>query len=228
MTNPPFSLFRDFVAQLIKYHNEFLIIGNQNAFTYKEIFPLLQEDKMRTGYYKPKEFIQPNGTTKKFGNICWYTNLDVQVHHYGVDVWHTFDQTEDLAYDNYTAFNINKVIRIPKDMEIDATIPADKLEAWKQVYKDDLDIINESTDNAKIHINRPIWGVPITFFDSYNPEQFKILGAATAAKDLAGIAWINDGRPAHPIVQGKKKYARILIRPIETDLHKIRMQHESN
>ena len=75
VTNPPFSKFRQFVALLMKHKKQFLIIGNMNAITYKEIFPLIKENKLWMGYTSPKEFVQPDGTTKKFGNICWFTNL---------------------------------------------------------------------------------------------------------------------------------------------------------
>jgi hypothetical protein len=77
VTNPPFSLFREYVTQLMEYGKQFLIIGSQNAITYKEIFPLIKDDKMWLGVNSVKEFIQPNGEIKKFGNICWFTNLEI-------------------------------------------------------------------------------------------------------------------------------------------------------
>ena len=76
ITNPPFSLFREYIAQLIKYNKDFLIIGNMNAATYKEIFPLFKNNQIWFGYTNPKIFITPDRTEKKFGNILWYTNLE--------------------------------------------------------------------------------------------------------------------------------------------------------
>lgn len=81
VTNPPFSLFRDYVAQLMAYDKRFLIIGNLNAIGYKEIFPLIKENKLWLGYNWPKVFRQPDGSLKKFGNIIWYTNLDIDKRH---------------------------------------------------------------------------------------------------------------------------------------------------
>ena len=81
VTNPPFSLFREFVALLMKYEKKFAIIGNMNAITYKEIFPLIKDNKIWLGYTQPKIFIQPDGSEKKFGNILWYTNLEIPKRH---------------------------------------------------------------------------------------------------------------------------------------------------
>ena len=81
VTNPPFSLFREYIAQLMEYDKKFLIIGNKNAITYKEFFPLLKDNKVWIGYNNVKEFRQPDGSMKKFGNIGWYTNLDIKKRH---------------------------------------------------------------------------------------------------------------------------------------------------
>src|SRR3989338_3999891 len=75
VTNPPFSLFREYVAQLVEYNKKFLILGNDNAIAYKEFFVFIKGNKVWTGYSKVKEFKQPDGTIKKFGNVGWYTNL---------------------------------------------------------------------------------------------------------------------------------------------------------
>lgn len=74
-TNPPFSLFRDFIDLLEQKQKLFLVVGSMNAITYKNIFALIQGDKLWLGVNKVKAFTQPNGTTKKFGNICWFTNI---------------------------------------------------------------------------------------------------------------------------------------------------------
>ena len=81
VTNPPFSIFREFVALLMKYEKKFVVIGNMNAITYKDIFPLNKDTKIWLGYTQPKIFIQPDGSEKKFGNILWYTNLEIPKRH---------------------------------------------------------------------------------------------------------------------------------------------------
>jgi hypothetical protein len=139
VTNPPFSLFREYVTQLMDYNKKFLIIGNDNARKYQDIFKLIQGNKLWPGYGRAKEFIQPNGTIKKFGNIGWFTNLDVAKRHQFLTLYKKYSKEEFLKYDNYDAIEISKVSEIPMD------------------YKG-------------------IMGVPITFLDKYNPNQFEILG----------------------------------------------------
>lgn len=117
VTNPPFSLFREYVAQLIKYDKKFLIIGNQNAFSYKEIFPLIKENYIWTGYNLVKEFAQPDGTTKKFGNVCWFTNLDIKKRHEDLILYKTYNPTEYPTYINYNAIEVSKTEYIPMDYE---------------------------------------------------------------------------------------------------------------
>ena len=153
VTNPPFSLFREFVSQLIKFNKKFLIIGNQNNVTYKEIFPLLKYNKLWLGVnYGTQEFKVPleyehkntyigNDGNKyaKFGNICWFTNLDIRKRHEHLILYKAFNVDEYPKYDNYDAIDIKAISDIPMD------------------YYD-------------------IMGVPITFMTCYNPEQFEILG----------------------------------------------------
>lgn len=118
-TNPPFSLFREYVAQLIKYNKKFLIIGNQNAISYKEIFKLIKRNKIWLGYTHPKEFRQPNGKIKKFGNISWFTNLDIKKRHEDLILYKTYKGHEDEypKYDNYDAINVDKTKDIPIDYD---------------------------------------------------------------------------------------------------------------
>lgn len=155
VTNPPFSLFREFVAQLIKYDKKFLIIGNQNAITYKEIFPLIMINKLWLGFnsgdmsFKVPADSEPratrywqDGTGQKWrsmGNICWYTNLDHKKRHEELILFKKYTPEEYPEYDNYKAINVNKVAEIPMDYD-------------------------------------GIMGVPITFLDKYNPDQFEIVG----------------------------------------------------
>ena len=114
-TNPPFSLFREYVKQLMDYEKKFLIIGNSNAFTYKEVFPLIKEGKIRTGKNYVKEFKQPDGTFKKFGNICWFTNLETHKADNPMELIESYNPTKFPKYDNYDAINVDKVVDIPYD-----------------------------------------------------------------------------------------------------------------
>lgn len=120
ITNPPFSLFREYVAQLVEYGKKFLIIGSMNAITYKEIFPLIKENKLWLGVSSPKDFIQPDGTIKKFGNILWYTNLDNKNRHRPLLpdlICNKYKGNEKNyhKYDNYDAIEVSKVSKIPYD-----------------------------------------------------------------------------------------------------------------
>lgn len=149
VTNPPFSLAREYVAELEKYDKKFIIIGDLNWITYKEIFPLIKDNKLWLGYTKVKEFKQPDGTYKKFGNKLWYTNVDTKKRHHKLETVYRWrkrkEKYPDLypKYDNYNAIEVGKVLQIPLDYD-------------------------------------GIMGVPITFLDVYNPDQFEIVGTSTA------------------------------------------------
>ena len=150
VTNPPFSLFRDYIATLVEYGKKFLVIGNQNAITYKEIFPLIKENKLWTGNNMVKTFRVPQVTNKncevlpngdiiaKFGSICWFTNLDIKKRHEEITLYKKYNEEEFPKYDNYDAIEVSKVCEIPKDYD-------------------------------------GIMGVPITFLYRYNPSQFEIV-----------------------------------------------------
>ena len=152
VTNPPFSLFREYVAVLMEYNKKFLIIGNKNAITYKEFFPLLKDDKVWIGCTNVKEFLQPDGSVKKFGNIGWFTNLDVAKRHEKLILWKNYTPEEYPKYDNYDAINVDKVNDIPCDYD-------------------------------------GVMGVPITFMDKHNPEQFEILGLTTGREEFDKLAY---------------------------------------
>lgn len=126
ITNPPFSLWRKYFSLLKKYNKDFLIIGNKNAITYKEVFPYFKDETLRTGYNNIKSFVNPDGTIQKFGNIGWYTTLPVDKsdkklvlteHYYEADG--VTPKPESLIkyphYDNYKAINCDKVKDIPCD-----------------------------------------------------------------------------------------------------------------
>ncbi|MBQ4376769.1 MAG: adenine-specific methyltransferase EcoRI family protein, partial [Bacteroidales bacterium] len=152
VTNPPFSLFREYVAQLMKYEKKFLIIGNENNVTYKEIFPLLKDNAIWLGcksgaqqFEVPMDFEKDNTYIKdghkfaKFGNICWFTNLDHNKRHEEIDLYKHYTPEEYLTYDNYDAIDVSKVSDIPLDYD-------------------------------------GIMGVPIGILERYNPQQFEIIG----------------------------------------------------
>jgi hypothetical protein len=153
VSNPPFSLFREYTAQLMEYNKKFLLIGNTNAITYKDIFKLIKENKIRTGYTNfnvgmffevPKEWekyhhIDESG--KKIARVstsCWFTNLDVEKHKQDIVLYKKYNPVEYPNYENYKAIDISKVQEIPMD------------------YKKEM-------------------GVPITFVDKYNPDQFEVI-----------------------------------------------------
>lgn len=117
ITNPPFSLFREYIAQLIKYNKKFLVIGNMNAASYKEIFPLFKNNQVWFGNTSPKVFLTPDRTEKKFGNIVWYTNLDNEKRHCRIPLKEKYYGNEEKypKYDNYDAIEVSKVVNIPKD-----------------------------------------------------------------------------------------------------------------
>ena len=149
VTNEPFSLFRHFLSILVEYKKDFLIIGNMNAITYKEVFPLIKENKMWLGYTRPKEFIEPNGNIKKFGNITWFTNLDIPKRHDDLILWKKYSPDEYPHYDNYDAINVDKVAEIPCDYCESWGLYPEEYEAldkaqWEEVRrepKDDTELI---------------------------------------------------------------------------------------
>lgn len=115
VTNPPFSLFRNYVKQLMDYNKKFLIIGSQNAITYKEIFPYIKNNQLWLGMNWVKEFIQPNKEIKKFGNICWFTNVENKKRNKPLDLYRKYNPTDYPKYDNYDAIEVSKVTDIPED-----------------------------------------------------------------------------------------------------------------
>ena len=196
VTNPPFSLFRDFVAQLVEYDKKFLIIGNTNAVTYKEIFPLIKENKMWAGFSfnKTMEFIMPDNYElkgkafidsegKKHGfvpAIAWYTNLPIVKRQQKLDLRGNYYSPDKYPkYDNYDAINCDKVADIPCDY-------------------------------------MGVMGVPITFIDHWCPEQFKIIGMAEDnGRGYSGAESKWDGLNPHCVINNKNKYKRIFIQRIK-------------
>lgn len=113
VTNPPFSLFREYVELMVKYDKKYLIIGNMNAITYKETFKLIKENKLWCGVTSPKDFIQPDNTIKKFGNVCWFTNLSHNKRNEQLFLHKEYNESEYPKYDNYDAIEVSKTIEIP-------------------------------------------------------------------------------------------------------------------
>lgn len=177
VTNPPFSLFREYVSQLDKFDKKFIIMGNTNALTYKEVFKLFQQDRIRTGntnfnvgmfFFVPDKFekfhkIENGRKMVRVSTSCWFTNLPVKKHQEDIIPYKHYTPEEYPKYDNYDAINVNSFKEIPMDYD-------------------------------------GVMGVPITFLDKYNPEQFEIIKfrKGNDEKDLA--------------INGKCPYFRILIR----------------
>lgn len=113
-TNPPFDLFREYVAQLMKYKKKFLILGNMNAVTYKEIFPLIRDKKIWWGYNSPTDFKRPDGSIKKTVTR-WYTNISTKKQNEELILTKTYNPKDHPKYDNYDAIEVGKVANIPKD-----------------------------------------------------------------------------------------------------------------
>ncbi|MDE2955432.1 MAG: adenine-specific methyltransferase EcoRI family protein [Bacteroidota bacterium] len=187
VTNPPFSLFREYVAQLVRFNKQFLIIGSMNAITYKQIFPLIRDNRM---WYGPsissgdREFGVPlhypltaaSSRVDEAGNrfvrvkgVRWFTNLDHRKRHEELILYKRYSPEEYPKYDNYDAINVNKTAEIPCG------------------YKG-------------------IMGVPISFLDKYNPGQFEIVGMDRPL--VMGLT----GKQSRFWLDGKEIYARIVIR----------------
>lgn len=197
VTNPPFSLFREYVAQLIEFDKKFIIIGHQNAIKYNFIFKLFLYNKIWLGYgFKggASHFINKHyedyatATDRKAGmirvsGVVWFTNLDISKRHENLILYKKYNNQEYPRYDNFDAINVDKTKDIPIDFE-------------------------------------GLIGVPITFMDKYNPEQFDIIGIFDDKREKSA-AFIQ-GTPTYvdeqhkkyvgPVLNGKALYTRILIK----------------
>jgi len=178
VTNPPFSLFREYIAQLEQYGKQYLIIGNTNAITYKEIFRLIKDDKLRTGYtnFNVGMFFEVPNTWEKYHHIddsgkkiarvstsCWFTNFEVTKHKNFITLYKKYSKNEYSKYANFEGIEVSKVSDIPMDFD-------------------------------------GIMGVPITFVDKYNPDQFEIIGLGISNSGLE--VGVKPYKPAH------KKYRK--------------------
>lgn len=190
ITNPPFSLFREYVAQLLEYQKKFIIIGHQNAISYTDTFKLIKEDKMWLGYgfkRNAAHFINKHyedyavDDERKEGmirvsGVVWFTNFDIRKRHEDIILYKTYvgNESDYPRYDDYEAINVDKVKDIPIDYE-------------------------------------GAMGVPITFIDKYNPEQFEIIDAIGRHSLIDGPTEERKGLYLTKI-NGKKKYTRIIIK----------------
>ncbi len=117
ITNPPFSLFREYLLQLMEYGKSFLIIGNQNMLVSRVVFPFVMDDRLWIGYNKPKQFLTPDGGVRSFGNIIWYTNIDIKKRHEPIPMPGRYQEKTSKypTYDNYDGINIDRLTDIPED-----------------------------------------------------------------------------------------------------------------
>lgn len=197
VTNPPFSLFREYVAQLIEYGKKFIIIGNQNSIICKEIFPLLKNNQLWLGFgFKGGaghfySSYQDTATASdhregmiRVSGVNWYTNLDISKRHDEIILYKNYSPESYPKYENYDAINVDVTADIPLDYY-------------------------------------GIMGVPVTFLDKYNPDQFEIIWQASgntracAPKEILEELHYKphaDDRGGCGIVNGKRVYSRILIR----------------
>lgn len=196
VTNPPFSLFREYVAQLVEYDKQFLIIGSINAVSYKEVFKLIKENRVWLGpsiHGGDREFGVPDDYPLKAAGfrideqgrkyirvkgVRWFTNLDFRERHEDLVLYRTYTPEAYPKYDNYDAIEVSKTKEIPADY-----------------------------DGAM--------GVPITFLDKYNPEQFEIIGSDYEIKmgllpKMLREGW--RGKTDRAYLNGRRMYARLLIR----------------
>lgn len=192
VTNPPFSLFREYVAQLMKHNKKFIIVGNQNAITYKEIFPYIKNNRLWLGYgFKgaAAHFMSPYEDTATAGDhrkgmirvsgVMWFTNLEIPKRNEELDLVCRYSPEAYPRYDNYDAIEVGRTADIPCDYD-------------------------------------GVMGVPITFLDKYCPKQFEIIGASESeGKGFSCGLWHKDSTKAQPVVNGKRKYKRLFIKPIK-------------
>lgn len=195
VTNPPFSLFREYVAVLMEHKKKFIILGNMNALTYKEIFPLIRDNQLWYGasihsgdrkFYVPDNYpleaagcgVDEDGKRYiRVKGVRWYTNMDYSARHEELKLWKTYNESEFPKYENYDAININKYSEIPVDYN-------------------------------------GVMGVPITILDFYCPEQFDILGISASwdETDIMKCLKLSETHRHVPIMNGKEMYRRIFIR----------------
>jgi len=191
VTNPPFSLFREYVAQLVEFNKKFLIVGTWNVITYKDIFQLIMNNKIWiginsnrnfSGFIVPKHYslygsearLDENGNRiVSTNNTCWFTNLDISKRHEELILYKPFNRKEYPKYDNYDAIEVSNTKDIPVDYD-------------------------------------GCMGVPITFLNKYNPDQFEILGCSYSYGEPVG--YHKKGTDFSVSIKGEQKYKRLFIK----------------
>lgn len=205
VTNPPFSLFREYIAQLVAYNKEFLIVGNMNAITYKEIFPLIKNDQMwlGNGFNKGNAYFAipsaqrsdyANGVYDeqsglvKFRNCHWFTNLDHGRRHQPLQLRDT-----------------RSIFKRPKHKVFEGKTAFDKYDNYDAIEVPFTDSIPSDYDG--------VMGVPISFLDKYSPEQFEILGATESeGKGFSNGLWDESSKVSQPLIERERVYKRIFIK----------------
>ena len=203
VTNPPFSLFREYVRQLVDYNKKFVIIGNMNAITYKEVFPQIKNNQLWLGngfhagnayFFTPntRDFASGVFDAKtglvKFRNVCWYTNLDHGRRHQPLPL---MTMAENLKYS--------------KHKEIKGKKAYEKYDNYDAIEVPFTDAIPSDYDG--------VMGVPISFLDKYCPEQFEILGATESeGRGFSNGLWDESSKVSQPLVKGQRVYKRIFIK----------------
>ena len=193
VTNPPFSLFRQYVKQLMDYGKKFIIIGSMNAISYKDIFSYIQKDNLWLGNHSVKEFVSPSGEVKKFGNILWYTNIEHKKRNTPIDLYKKYSN-EYPHYYNYNAINVDKVCDAPCDYNGVMGVPISFLDKYcpKQ-----FEIIGLGISSLGLECGvRP-------YLPEHKAYRKNVQKRGTADGDL----YMEDEN-GHPVVP----YARILIR----------------
>ena len=200
VTNPPFSLFREYIGQLMEFQKKFVIVGHQNAITYKEVFPLLMKNEVWLGYgfkgaathfYSPYDDVATSGDHKehmiRVSGVNWFTNLEIPKRNEELDLICRYSEEEYPSYDNYDAIEVSKTADIPSDYS-------------------------------------GVMGVPITFLDKYCPTQFELLGITDRGNEygiktkeytpMDSPKYGDLNRRGAIMVNGvlKSTYARVLIR----------------
>lgn len=189
VTNPPFSLMKEYLPLIVNSGKQFLILGNMNHAIIREIFGYFKENKVWLGYnsghfwFRVPDYYENKKTDfkvdesgqkwRRMGNICWFTNMDIDKRHEFLDLYKSYTRAEYPHYDQYDAINVNRTMDIPEDYY-------------------------------------GIMGVPITFLDKYSPEQFEMLGVDRYVAD-------NPCYGHRFTIDGKETYARILIRRVNND-----------
>ena len=160
-TNPPFSLFRELIDLIMTHNKQFLIIGNKNAYAYKEIFTLIKNNKIWTGYNAVHNFIQPDGNIKKFGNIGWFTNLQSKKRNEELILTKTYNEIDFPYLDNYNAINVGKVVNIPKDFDGYMAVPITFIDKYNPNQFEIFGITNTGEKNPGIRLPNTAHGRPL-------------------------------------------------------------------